>query len=137
MSSELSSVESGHMPLLLFVLRVLLRLWKLLADERLSGAEQRFSVTDPTSANSRAKRTLTSCSAVFDARLSLPFFDRGFPMISRKRTSTFGCHQTRSVVPYLHAGSKNLTTRRRFHFPFCAFTLDTIVPRQRNVTTRK
>lgn len=85
MSSELSSVESGHMPLLLFVLRVLLRLWKLLADERLSGAEQRFSVTDPTSANSRAKRTLTSCSAVFDARLSLPFsFDETIGIIPGK-----------------------------------------------------
>jgi hypothetical protein len=72
MSSVLSDVESEQIPLLLLVLRVLLMLWKLLADERLSRTEQRFSATNPTSANSRAKRTLTSCSAVFGVRLSLP-----------------------------------------------------------------
>lgn len=62
MSSEWSDVESGQIPLLLLVLRVLrvLMLWKLLADERLSRAEQTFSAANPTSANSRAKRTLTS-----------------------------------------------------------------------------
>lgn len=70
MSSGVSNDESGHMPLLLLVLRVLLRLWKLLADDRLSGTEH--VTADPTSANSRAKRTLTSCSVVFGTGLSLP-----------------------------------------------------------------
>lgn len=70
MSSAVSNGESGHMPLLLLVLKVLLRLWKLLAEDKVSCTEH--VTADPTSANSRAKRTLTSCSGVFGAELSLP-----------------------------------------------------------------